>query len=270
MELISLAEKVALITGASSGIGRATAILFSRLGSRIALIGRDENRLKETLSACSSAARESNPKFTGPEIEWFIPITADLADPKQVESAYRDTLKHFRRLDILVNGAGILIADTVEKMDVKVFEKTMDVNLRAAMLLTHYAIPELVKSKGAIVNVSSVCGNRSFPGVISYCVSKAALDQFTKCTALELAPKGVRVNSVNPGVVVTPLQRRGGMSEEDYVKFLERSKESHPLGRPGEPEEVAKAIAYLASSASSFTTGDLLMVDGGRGCMCPR
>ncbi|CAH8625692.1 unnamed protein product [Dicrocoelium dendriticum] len=111
---------------------------------------------------------------------------------------------------------------------------------------------------------------QSFPGILSYCISKAALDQFTKCCALELASKGIRVNSVNPGVIRTPLQRRGGMSEEEYAAFIKNTAVTHPLGRPGEPEEVASAIAFLASSASSFTTGDLLLVDGGRTAVCPR
>jgi len=118
--------------------------------------------------------------------------------------------------------------------------------------------------------VSSVNGIRSFPGVLAYNVSKAAVDQFTRCVALELAPKGVRVNSVNPGVIITELQRRGGLDQEAYVKFLEHAKVTHALGRPGEVKEVAAAIAFLASDEASFSTGISLPVDGGRHAMCPR
>lgn len=105
---------------------------------------------------------------------------------------------------------------------------------------------------------------------MSYCISKAGVDQLTRCSALELAPKGVRVNSVNPGVIITDCHKRAGMSEEAYAKFLEHSKTTHALGRPGTADEVAKAIAFLASDDASFITGVTLPVDGGRGVMCPR
>lgn len=113
-------------------------------------------------------------------------------------------------------------------------------------------------------------GIRSFPGVLAYNISKAGLDQFTRCTALELASKGVRVNSVNPGVVVTNIHKSGGLSEEQYQNFLEHSKQTHALGRVGDVSEVANAIIYLASDLSGFITGASLPVDGGRHAMCPR
>lgn len=112
--------------------------------------------------------------------------------------------------------------------------------------------------------------NFQFPGVVAYCISKAAIDQLTRSTALELAPKGVRVNAVNPGVIITEVHKRGGMSEEAYAKFLEHSKTTHAMGRPGTADEVAKAIAFLASDDASFITGVTLPVDGGRSVMCPR
>lgn len=146
----------------------------------------------------------------------------------------------------------------------------MDSNVRSLYHLTMVAVPHLVQNQGSIVNVSSVNGVRSFAGVLAYNISKSAVDQFTRCVALELAPKQVRVNSVNPGVVITELQKRGGMDEAAYVKFLERSKETHALGRPGNADEVAKAIAFLASDDASFITGVQLPVDGGRHALCPR
>ena len=120
------------------------------------------------------------------------------------------------------------------------------------------------------MNVSSVAGLRAFPGLVSYCVSKAAVDQLTRCAALDLAPRGVRVNAVNPGVVVTNLHRRGGMDESRYADFLERSKTTHPLGRPGTADEIADLIAFLVSPASGWITGETIAIDGGRHLTCLR
>merc|ERR1719184_508188 len=142
--------------------------------------------------------------------------------------------------------------------------------MRSVLHLSMLAVPHLIETQGNIVNVSSVNGIRSFPGVLAYNISKAALDQFTRCVALELAPKKVRVNSVNPGVIVTELQKMGGLDEEKYAKFLEHSKTTHALGRAGEVLEVAKAIGFFASEDASFSTGVTLPVDGGRHAMCPR
>ncbi len=146
----------------------------------------------------------------------------------------------------------------------------MDINARAPFRLMRAAVPALTATRGAIVNVSSVTGLRAFPGVLAYCVSKAAIDQLTRCAALELAPKGVRVNAVNPGVVVSNLHRRGGMNEENYAKFLERSRETHPLGRPGEATEIADLIFFLASDAAGWITGETISIDGGRHLTCAR
>ena len=150
----------------------------------------------------------------------------------------------------------------------------MRINLRAVFYLMHVAVPHLVRSKGAIINVSSVNGVRSFPGVLAYNVSKAGVDQLTRCAALELAGKGVRVNSVNPGVTITELHRRAGMDEETYRKFIERSYDTHPiargLNRLAQPEDVAHLILYLASPLAEWITGANYLVDGGRGQTCFR
>ena len=180
------------------------------------------------------------------------------------------TIEAFGQLDILVNNAGVLEMGTIENTSLEQYDRVMSVNVRSLYQLTMLATPELIKTKGNIVNISSVNGIRSFPGVLAYNVSKAAVDQLTRCVALELAPKQVRVNSVNPGVTVTELQKRGGLSDEKYEAFLEHSKTTHALGRPGEASEVAQAIAFLASNEASFTTGVSLAVDGGRHAMCPR
>merc|ERR1711994_568075 len=148
---------------------------------------------------------------------------------------------------------GVLEMGNIENTTLDQYDRVMNVNVRAIYQLTMLATPELVKTKGNVVNISSVNGIRSFPGVLAYNISKAALDQFTRCVALELAPKKVQVNSVNPGVIVTELQKTGGLDDEKYAKFLEHSKTTHALGRVGQPEEVAKAICFLASDDATFS-----------------
>jgi len=257
--VINLSGKVALVTGSSSGIGAATAILFSKLGASLSLTGRN-------LEALENVAK----KLQTDQGNQYLITKGDLSNPDDVKTIVDRTIEKFGKLDILVNNAGVIEFGSIKDTSLEQYDRVMDINVRAIYHLTHLCVPHLIKSKGSIVNVSSVNGIRSFPNVLAYCMSKSAVDQFTRCTALELAGDGVRVNSVNPGVVITELQKRGGLTPEQYAKFLERSKETHALGRPGEPEEVASTIAFLASDASSFITGANLPVDGGRHALCPR
>lgn len=251
-----LTDKTAFVTGATSGIGRATVLRFVQEGARVAAVGRNETALAE-LVAQAGADR-------------VVPIVADLTREPDRASAVDRTRQAFGAIDVLVNAAGILEGGTVEATDLARFDHSMDVNLRVPFDLLRRFLPDLLARKGNVVNVSSVTGTRAFPGVVAYCVSKAALDQLTRCAALELAPRGVRVNAVNPGVVLTGLHRNGGMTEEAYRAFLERSKETHPLGRVGQPDEVAAAIAFLASDQAGWITAATLPVDGGRAETCAR
>jgi NAD(P)-dependent dehydrogenase (short-subunit alcohol dehydrogenase family) len=180
------------------------------------------------------------------------------------------TLKEFSALDVLVNAAGHLASGTIESTTLAAWDAMINVNLRAVFNLMQQAVPYLIMRGGNVVNVSSVTGLRAFPGVLAYCVSKAGLDQLTRCAALELAPKGVRVNAVNPGVVVTEIHKRGGMNEEAYAAFLEHSKSTHPIGRVGEASEVAELILYLASERAGWITGATYSIDGGRAQTCAR
>jgi len=255
-----LKGKVALVTGASSGIGAATAIMLSKHGATLAISGRNEENLNKTAGLCQVIEDQQPPLI----------IQADLSKETDTERLLESTMSKFGRLDILVNNAGVIEMGNIENTSLDQYDRVMGVNMRSVYHLTMLATPHLVESKGNVVNVSSVNGQRSFPGVLAYCVSKAALDQFTRCVALELAPKGVRVNAVSPGVIITELQKRGGLNEEAYANFLERSKQTHAMGRPGEAEEVAAAIAFLASDEASFSTGVTLPIDGGRHAMCPR
>jgi NAD(P)-dependent dehydrogenase (short-subunit alcohol dehydrogenase family) len=200
----------------------------------------------------------------------FLIFPVDLYRDNDIELCIQKTISHFGRLDILVNAAGIIGSGTVENTSIESWDLMMNINLRSIFYLTKLAVPYLEKSKGVIVNVSSVTGTRAFPGVIAYCVSKAGVDQLTRCAALELASKGIRVNAVNPGVVRTQLHRRSGMDEKAYAAFVEHSKTTHPLGRIGEPEEVAELIAFLATDRSSWITGTTINIDGGRAQTCAR
>jgi NAD(P)-dependent dehydrogenase (short-subunit alcohol dehydrogenase family) len=247
-----------IVTGATSGIGRAVVRRFAAVRAPLLLAGRDAEALKVIAAEVAGAA--------GDVRTVAVDVTADGAPSLIVGAA----LEAFGGVDALVNAAGIIANGTIESTDDAAWDAMLDVNLRAPFRLMREAAPHLSASRGAVVNVSSVTGLRAFPGVLAYCVSKAGVDQLTRCAALELAPKGVRVNAVNPGVVVTNLHRRSGMSEDGYASFLERSKETHPLGRPGAPEEIAELVYFLASDRSAWITGETISIDGGRHLTCAR
>ena len=200
-----------------------------------------------------------------------LTVVAELSCEADVTNLVDATVKKFGHLDILVNNAGFAELGSIETTSLEQYDRVMGVNVRAAFQLTRLSVPHLIATRGNVVNVSSVGGTRSFPGAVAYCMSKSAVDQMTSCTALELAAKGVRVNSVNPGVIVTDFLNRVGMTEDQIAQYVEHQKEVHPLGRVGEAEEVAQAIAFLASSSSaSFITGEHLHVDSGLHVACPR
>jgi len=179
-------------------------------------------------------------------------------------------LEEFGGIDVLVNAAGHISSGSIEDTSLAAWDALMEINVRAVFCLMQQALPSIISRHGNVVNVSSVTGLRAFPGVLAYCVSKAAVDQLTRCAALELAAKGVRVNAVNPGVVITEIHKRGGMSEEAYEAFLERSKQTHPIGRVGQASEIAELVFYLASDRAAWITGATYSIDGGRGQTCAR
>lgn len=251
---MELNGKVALVTGASSGIGKAVALRFAKEGSSVAAVARRKDRLQTLV--------EANDKIH--------PITADLSKESDAKACADEVLKKLGGVDILIHAAGIIGTGTIENTTLEQWDTMMNINLRSIFHLTQCCLPTLIERRGNIVSLSSVAGLRSFPGVLAYSISKAGVDQFTRCVALELAPKGVRVNAVDPGVVVTELHRAGGMNEEQYQAFLERSKTTHPIGRVGTPEEVTELILFLASDRASWITGATYSIDGGRALTCAR
>ena len=182
---MNFAGKVVLVTGASSGIGACVAQKFSQLGATLSLTGRKLENLEKIASEC-----EGQKPFV---------VRGDITKPEDTKRILEETIKKFGRLDVLVNNAGIIETGTIENTSLEQYDRVMNTNIRSIYDLTMQAVPHLIKTEGNIVNVSSVNGIRSFPGVLAYNLSKVAVDQFTRCVALELAPKKVRVNSVNPG-----------------------------------------------------------------------
>ena len=250
--------RVIMVTGATSGIGRAVATRFARSAALVICIGRSQPALVDVEHEIKEAGADA------------LTIAVDVTADDDISRAFDLAVSRAGRLDVLVNAAGHISTGTVENTPLAAWDAMMNVNLRSVFYLMQLAAPHLTRTGGNIVNVSSVTGLRSFPGVLAYCVSKAGVDQLTRCAGLELAPKGVRVNAVNPGVVVTEIHKRGGMSNGDYEKFLEHSKTTHPLGRVGQPSEVAELVFYLASESASWITGATYQIDGGRALTCAR
>lgn len=251
-------DKVVIVTGASSGIGRASAKLFAKNKAKVIAIGRNEKELSSLRDEIQ--AKKGSVKT----------VLTDLRETSQIDRLISDAIENFRQIDVLVNAAGVIANGSIENTELADWDKMMNINLRSVFYIMNKCVPHLEATKGNIVNVSSVTGPRAFPNVLAYCVSKAAVDQLTRCSALELAPKGVRVNAVNPGVVVTNLHKRSGMDEEKYELFLEHSKTTHPLGRAGKASEVAELIYFLASEKADWITGATYEIDGGRAQTCAR
>lgn len=182
-------NKVVLITGASSGIGEATAKYLTNLGALLALTGRNVDNLTKVGLECE--------KISGRKP---LLLVADVTKPEDNKRVIDEIIAKLGKLDVLVNNAGIIANGSIENTSLEQYDEVMNTNVKAVYHLTMLAVPHLITSKGNIVNLSSVAGNRSFPGILAYGMSKAAIDQFTRCTALELAEKQVRVNAVNPGL----------------------------------------------------------------------
>jgi len=252
----SLAGKAILVTGASSGIGADVAIHLASFGSRLSLVARNQGLLEEVKGRCLAAgARE------------VIILAYDLAEETNCQKAVQETVDQFKGLDVLVNVAGILVPGSVDTLSTADYDKVMNLNTRSAFILTNLVSQHLITSKGNIIHVSSVAGLRSFPQLVGYCMSKAAMDQLVRCSAVDLASKGVRVNAVNPGFIKTGIFNKAGITDDIYNAMEEAEAQRHLLGRVGNVEEVSSVIGFLASDQASFMTGQTVGIDGGRALM---
>lgn len=242
---MKLKGKVAIITGGSRGIGFSIAKVFSENGATVIITSKDSQKLEHSANQLNNT----------------LPISADIRNEKEVRIVIEKTIEKFGKLDILVNNAGIFpkIRQLHEILE-REWEDVLDVNLTGQFRFTKFAIPYLQKTSGTIINISSDAGLKAYEGfnADAYTASKAALIVLTKCWALEYSKDRIRVNCVCPGVIDTDMTKPFLTTKKDR-EFMDKD---HPLGRMGQPEEVAKSVLFLASEDSSWTTGAILAIDG--------
>jgi NAD(P)-dependent dehydrogenase (short-subunit alcohol dehydrogenase family) len=247
-----LADKVALITGGTSGMGRAPALLFAQEGARVAITGRNEARGREVVEEIEQVGGTA------------IFIRSDVRFAEECCRAVDEALRAFGRLDILFNNAGVFYPNTVLTSTEEEWDLTLDINLKGTYLMCKYALPIMIaQGSGVIINNASNWGLVGGPKAAAYCASKGGVVLLTKAMALDHAGQGIRINCICPGDVLTPMlteeARRLGVAWEAYLAAAANC----PMGRVGRPEEIAKAVLFLASDDSSFITGAALVADGG-------
>ncbi|XP_045770357.1 uncharacterized oxidoreductase TM_0325-like [Maniola jurtina] len=247
---MSFVNKVVLITGGSSGIGAATAIAFTKEGANVAIVGRNEEKLKGVIEKCTSAGKEP------------LSIKADITHEGDPERIVKETIEAFGEIDILVNNAGLVrYAQILDSNILETYDLIMNTNLRAQIHLTHLVGPSLIKSRGNIINVSSVA-SKTRPTItahVIYDISKTAFTHFSRAAAAEFAPHGVRVNTVSPGAVDTDILLNAGVT---HISFPDM-KDEMPLRRISEPEEIADIILFIASDKAKAITGSDYVIDNG-------
>jgi NAD(P)-dependent dehydrogenase (short-subunit alcohol dehydrogenase family) len=245
-------DKVALITGGSSGIGYETARMLLAGGAKVLLIGRNEVKGEEAIRQLGGLGQKS--RF----------LKADVSKPVQCKKAINSAVEQFGKLDIVINSAGVFNSNPIENVTEKEFDWMMNTNLKGPFFVCKYAVPFLKNNKGGtIINISSDAGLQGNKLSSAYCASKGGLTIFSKALALDLASYGIRVNCVCPGDITTPMLDKDLKTRSDPEKYLETLTESYPVGRLGRPEEVASVICFLASGISDFVTGASWSVDGG-------
>jgi 3-oxoacyl-[acyl-carrier protein] reductase len=244
--MFSLKDKVAVVTGASQGIGRDTALALAQAGAKVVLAARNEEKLAALASEIEAAGGES------------LAVKMDVADAEQVKAGFKQVIETFGRLDILVNNAAVTRDGLAMRMKKEDWEAVLQTNLTGAHFCIQQALPTMMKARaGRIINISSVVAQSGNAGQANYVAAKAGLIGLTKAIAIEIASRGITVNAVAPGFIETP------MTDVLADKVKEELKTRIPLGRMGSPRDVASAIVFLASDEAGYITGHVLNVNGG-------
>ena len=245
--------KVALITGAGSGLGKAIAMRYCQEGAKVCVADIDPKRAEDTIATIGQSQA--------------FGVTGDVSKAADTEMMVGKAVAHFGRLDILVNSAGFWLVDRPDRVDAlseQDWDRVVDVNLKGTFLCSKYALNHMLKAhRGVIINLASECGIGGMLNAAAYCAAKAGVVNLTRQMGLEYARQGVRVNCIVPCNIKTPMLERELDASDNRVRAVERYHRLMPLGRFGEPDEVANAALFLASDESTFTTASVLMVDGG-------
>lgn len=242
---MQLANKVAIITGSTSGIGKSCALLFAKEGAKVVITGRNKERGEAVVAEIKANNGEA------------IFVQADVVSSSDLDRLVAETLCHFQKIDILVNNAGIYKLMSLEEMSEADFSRILDTNLKSVFLLTKKVMPYILQSKGNILNISSVAGLKPSVGGYAYNSSKAALNMFTEVTSKSYASQGIRVNGICPGIIETPI-----LPTQDKAA-LAKLAQMVPMKKNGEPLDIAMAALFLVSDAAKYITGVNLPVDGG-------
>ena len=234
-----LKDKIAVITGGGSGIGLATARIFSKEGAKVVLFGRRKEKLEKAIDGLNGSA---------------IFVQGDMTNNDDLQKLINEALHHFKGVDILINNAGLFNGAPLHEISDSQWDEMMNINIRSVFQLTRRVLPiMLTQKKGSIIHISSILGLIAVPQVAAYNVSKGALNQFSRSIAVEYGPFGIRSNSICPGLIKTDMT----------ASLMKEWSKEYPIGRFGKPEDVANACLFLASDESSFITGTELLVDGG-------
>jgi len=243
-----LEEKVAIVTGAGSGIGAGIAKLFAKEGAKVVLADWHPENAEKVASEIRAAAGQA------------VAVKCDVSDAKDAEALIAAALAQFKKIDILVNNAGVYVPDSVERVSEAEWDKVMSVDLKGVMLCSKYAIPHMRKQgKGKIINIASIAGEVGLAQSAAYCAAKGGVILLTKEMALDYAKDRINVNAICPGVIVTAMTEDMRRDKQTADGLMQQT----PLGRFGQPEDIAYAALYLASDESDFVTGTALVVDGG-------